>query len=110
MVILLVPKTCLKRGRPIGSRDKNSLMRKGSKMQDDLIENVEIPEDSFDTINHSVLEEPQVPEIVENDEISVNYVMNHIIWNQNEVNIDENFTYNITIYDMNDNMNDNEVQ
>ena len=95
--------TRLKRGRPIGSKDKNSLMRKGAKMQDDLIEKVEIPKDSFDIINDSVPEEPQVPEIVENDEILISYVMNHIIWNQNEVNIDENFTYNIAMNAMNDN-------
>ena len=72
-------------------------MRKGAKMQDDLIEKVEIPKDSFDIINNSVQEEPQVPEIIENDEISINYVMNHTIWNQNKVNIDETFTYNIAI-------------
>jgi len=72
-------------------------------MQNDLIEKVEIPKDSFDIINGSVLEEPQVPEIVENDEISINYVMNHIIWNQNKVNIDETFTYNIAMKAMNDN-------
>ena len=78
-------------------------MRKGAKMQDDLIEKVEIPKDSFDIINDSVPEEPQVPEIVENDEISINYVMNHIIWNQNKVNIDETFTYNIAMNAMNDN-------
>jgi len=29
--------------------------------------------------------------------------MNHIIWNQNEVNIDETFTYNIAMNAMNDN-------
>jgi len=58
-------------------------------MQDDLNEKVEIPK------------EPQVPEIVQNDEIS--YVMNHIIWRQNEVNIDETFTYNIAMNVMNDN-------
>jgi len=29
-------------------------MRKGAKMQNDLIENVEIPKDSFDIINGSV--------------------------------------------------------
>jgi len=52
-------------------------------MQDDLAKKVEIPKESFDIINDSVPEEPQVPEIVENDEISINYVMNHIIWNQN---------------------------
>ena len=56
-------------------------MRKGAKMQNDLIEKVEIAKDSFDIINGLVLEEPQVPEIVENDEILINYVMNHIIWN-----------------------------
>jgi len=70
-------------------------------MQDDLIENVEIPKDSFDIINDSVPKEPYVLEIFENDEISINYVMDHIIWNQNEVNIDETFTYNITMNAMN---------
>jgi len=39
----------------------------------------EIQKYSFDIINDSILEEPKVPEIVENDEISINYVMNHII-------------------------------
>jgi len=72
-------------------------------MQDNLIEKVRILKDSFDIINDSVPEEPQVLEIVENDEISINYVMNHIIWNQNEVNIDETFTYNIAMNIMNDN-------
>jgi len=31
-----------------------------------------------------VPKEPHVPEIVENDEISINYVMNKIIWNQSQ--------------------------
>jgi len=39
----------------------------------------------------------------QNDEISINYVMNHIIWNQNKVNINETFTYNIAMNAMNDN-------
>ena len=34
-------------------------------MQNDLIEKVEIPKDSFDIINGSVPKEPQVPEMVE---------------------------------------------
>ena len=55
-------------------------------MQNDLIEKVEISKDSFDIINGSVPEEAQVPEIVEN-----------------EVNIDETFTYNIAMNAMNDN-------
>ena len=64
-------------------------------MQDDLLEKVKISKDSFHIINDSVLEEPQVPEIVQNDEISINYVMNHKIWNRNKVNIDEVFAYNV---------------
>jgi len=58
MVGLLVLKTRFKRGRPIGLQDKNSWMRKGAKMQDDLIKKVEIPTDSFDIINDLFLEEP----------------------------------------------------
>jgi len=72
-------------------------------MQDDLIEKVEIPKVSFDIINDSVPKEPQVPKILENNEISINYVMNHIIWNQNKVNIDKNFTHNIAMKAMKDN-------
>jgi len=72
-------------------------------MEYDLIKKVKIHKDSFDIINDSVSEEPQVPEIVENDDTSINHVMNNIIWNKNEVNIDETFTYNITMNVMNDN-------
>jgi len=42
-------------------------------MQDDLIENVEIPKDLFDIINNSIPKEPQVLEIVENDKISIKW-------------------------------------
>ena len=35
-------------------------MRKGAKMQNDLIEKVEIPKDSFDIINGLVPKEPRV--------------------------------------------------
>jgi len=44
-----------------------------------------------------VIKEPQVPEIVKNNDISINYVMNKIIWNQNEVNVDDALAYNITM-------------
>jgi len=38
-------------------------------MQDDILKKEEIPKDSFDIINDSVSEEPQVPKIVQNEEI-----------------------------------------
>jgi len=66
---------------------------------------VKISKDSSDIINDSVLEEARVLEIVQNDEISINFVMNHILWNQNEVNNDETFTYNIVMNAMNDDGN-----
>jgi len=69
----------MKRGRPVGSKDKNPRMRKREKRQDGLIMGVKVSKDYFDIINDLVLEEPQVLEIIENDEISINYVMNHII-------------------------------
>jgi len=72
-------------------------------MQDDLVKNLEIPRDLFEIINDLVPEESQVPEIVENDEISINYVINKIIWNQNKVNVDKTFAYNITMNVMSDN-------
>ena len=59
--------------------------------------------DSFDIINGSVPEEPQVPEMVENDEISINYVMNHITLTKMKICIDETLTYNIAMNAMNDN-------
>jgi len=72
--------TRLKRGRPVGSKDKNPRIRKREKKrQDGLIEGVKVPTDSFDIINDSIPEEPQVLEIIENDDISINYVMNHTI-------------------------------
>ena len=66
---------------------------------------MKISKDSSDIINDSVLEEARVLEIVQNDEISINFVMNHILWNQNEVNNDETFTYNIVMNAMNDDGN-----
>jgi len=72
-------------------------MRKGEKRQDDLIKGVKVPKDSFDIINDLIAEEPQVLEIVEYDEISINDVMNKIIWNWNKINIDEAFAYNTSM-------------
>jgi len=50
-----------------------------------------------------VLEEPPVLEIVENDEISINYIMNKMIWNRHKVNVDKAFVYNIIMNTTSDN-------
>ena len=53
-----------------------------------------IRKDFSHIINNSVSKELEVREIVENKEISINYVMDEIQWNQNKVNVNV-FAYNI---------------
>jgi len=64
---------------------------------------LEILKYSFDIINDLISKKPQVPKNVKNDEISINYVMNKIIWNQNKFSIDKTFAYNIAMNVMSDN-------
>ncbi|XP_058733957.1 uncharacterized protein LOC131605639 [Vicia villosa] len=71
-----------KRGRPIGSKDKNPRTRKGAKNKGDPNEHIENLKEYSDIIDISSLEEiDQVPETHENKEISINYVQNGIQWN-----------------------------
>jgi hypothetical protein len=82
----------LKRGRPVGSKDKNPRMRKGAKKKDGPSEDMETLKESSDIIDISVPEETsQVPEIHENKEISINYVTSGIQWNRQKVNVDDVF-------------------
>ena len=82
-------KARLKRGRPIGSKDKNPRKRKGAVNQDGPIED-KLP----NIADISAQEQHQVPEHIENNEISINYVLDGKQWNRNTVNIDEIFAYN----------------
>ena len=96
------PETRMKRGRPIGSKDKNPRKRKGAMNQDGQNEDVTL-EESQDIIKVTVPEETQVPESCENDEISINYVINGEKWNRNKVNVDDIFAHNTALDVMNDN-------
>ncbi|KAL0415672.1 UNVERIFIED_CONTAM: Copia protein [Sesamum latifolium] len=100
--IINEPKARLKRGRPIGSKDKNPQRRKGAMNQDGQIEDT-TPEESPGINNMLVPEETQVLEIHDNEEISVNYVLNGICWNQNEVIVDDIFAYNVALNVIHDN-------
>ena len=92
-------KACMKRGRPIGSKDKTPRKIKGAKNQDSQIDDTVTLEESVGKspviTNISVPKETHVPEICENEEISINYDINDTKWNQNEVNVDNIFAYNI---------------
>ena len=98
-----------KRGRPIGSKDKNPRKMKEqnnavgvtpAKVTDKIPEEIvsKIPEEigsrTPEEVVDKVPEETQAP----NDyEISINYVQNGIIWNRNETRVDEIFAYAIAI-------------
>nr|GEZ09804.1 hypothetical protein [Tanacetum cinerariifolium] len=94
-VIANESKARLKRGRPIGFKDKNPQKKKGACNQDGQVEVKETLEgSSIRTLDMTVQEEPRVPE---NEEISINYVMSRKIWNQNEINVDDTFAYNVAL-------------
>ena len=93
----------LKRGRPVGSKDKNPQTRKEAKRRDGPSEDVETLNESSDIIEISVPEETdQVPEIHENKEISINYVNNGIQWNRQKLNVADAFAYHIALNVIND--------
>ncbi|KAK2376223.1 putative mitochondrial protein [Trifolium repens] len=94
----------LKRGRPVGSKDRNPRVRKGAKRIDGINEDIKTLNESSDIIDISVPEETyQVPDIQENKEISMNYVTSGIEWNRNNVNVDDVFAYKIALDIINDN-------
>lgn len=90
----------MKRGRPLGSKDKNPQKRKGAKDQDgqseEIINQEKSPEEIVDMTNAIAIEETKVPGFVEN-EISLNYVMSGKIWNRDKVIIDYYFAYNLAL-------------
>ena len=90
------PKASVKRGRPVGSKDKNPRKRKGSK---DQVEELMALEESTVVIP----EEIQVPETCDNQEISINYVTTGQRWNRNKIDVDDIFAYNVALNIINDN-------
>ncbi|KAL0556350.1 hypothetical protein IC582_004863 [Cucumis melo] len=82
-----------KRGRPMGSKDKNPRKRKVTNSRNDLIDNRNIQEKLMDTTSGKNVEETQVYE--DNNEISINYTMTGKRWNRINVVVDNIFAYNV---------------
>ncbi|KAL0533448.1 hypothetical protein IC582_030288 [Cucumis melo] len=82
-----------KRGRPMGSKDKNPRKRKVTNSQNDLIDNRNIQKKIMDTTSGKNVEETQVYE--DNNEISINYTMTGKRWNRINVVVDNIFEYNV---------------
>ncbi|XP_049399680.1 uncharacterized protein LOC125863687 [Solanum stenotomum] len=87
----------LKRGRPIGSKDKNPQKRKGINDQDNHNMEATAHEELRDIINDDTKEEVHVPENNENEEISINYVSTRKMWNRNNIVVDNIFAYNVAV-------------
>ena len=90
----------MKRGRPVGSKDKNPHKRKGAKSDDAQIDKIQSPEETLEEtcdMNNKTPEEEPVPENVETEEISINYVVTGKKWNRNDTVVDENFAYNVAL-------------
>lgn len=88
----------LKRGRPIGSKDKNPRKRKGAKDDDGHIEdggNLEKPLGKTSDVTESLI--PKETQVPENEEISINYVMSGITWNRDKIDVDEIFACNVAL-------------
>ena len=80
-----------KRGRSIGSKDKNPRKRKVVNSRNDLIDNRNIQEEVLDITYGKNVEETQV----DNNEISINYIMTRKRWNRTDVVVDNIFAYNV---------------
>ena len=107
--------TCLKRGRPLGSKDLIPRKRKIKGQQNPSLEENSTPEEATPTISKIItpeeksaievthaLEEAIVPEeiqnhedaqIIANDEISINYASTRELWDRTKVVINEVFCF-----------------
>ena len=86
----------LKRGRPVGSKDKEVRKRKSAK-KSDKVETLDMekethvpPKDTWDAKN-------QGNEVPDNNEISINYVMSGRKWNRKHVDMSDIFAYNVAV-------------
>ena len=103
-VIANESKARLKRSRPIDFKDKVLRRRKEQvkthwefKTSEEFgaPEETTFPEQITDTTK--TLDEVQVPENVDNHEISINYVSTEKRWNRDEINVDNIFAYAIVL-------------
>ena len=89
-----------KHGIPTSSKDKNPPKRKGGNNQNGIIEK---ENEEIDITDHKTPKEVQVHENSKNEEISISYVSTKKRWNQNEIIIDNIFSYNILLDIVNEN-------
>lgn len=93
-------KTCLKRGRLIGSKDKNPWKRKKKDKETGTPEEIRAPKEAIlpeQITSTKTLEVVQVPENTKNIEISINYVNTGKQWNCDKIVVDNVFAYEVAL-------------
>ncbi|KAL1199181.1 Retrovirus-related Pol polyprotein from transposon TNT 1-94 [Cardamine amara subsp. amara] len=87
-------KTRLKRGRPIGSKDKNPRKLKKGALDEPVVPDMNEPKEPNNDARDAEL---HGPEVLDNNEISTNYVMSGKQWNRKDVDINEIFAYKVAL-------------
>ena len=86
-----------KRGRPVGSKDKNPRKRKEVNtipVEKDIVKTPAVVQNSDIVL---MPEDVHVPKNCENDEISINYVFTREKWDRNKTIVNEIFAYNVAL-------------
>ncbi|KAG7556749.1 Reverse transcriptase RNA-dependent DNA polymerase [Arabidopsis suecica] len=87
-----------KRGRPIGSKDKNPRESKKGAIGNEVKETIDMAAADPKEPNREIWDvNPHSPEGIDNNEISINYIMSGIKWNRKDVDIDEIFAYKVAL-------------
>ena len=105
----------LKRGRPIGSKDKQPRKSKrgvGSESIKETVQNIDGPAEPTQTVEPSEPAMPNDPTVPndgvrdaelhgtqgpDNQEISINYIMSGTKWNRNDIDVDDIFAYKVAL-------------
>ncbi|KAG7557098.1 Reverse transcriptase RNA-dependent DNA polymerase [Arabidopsis suecica] len=87
-----------KRGRPIGSKDKNPRKSKKGAIGNEVKETIDMAAADPKEPNREIWDaNPHGPEGIDDNEISINYIMSKIKWNRKDVDIDEIFAYKVAL-------------
>jgi hypothetical protein len=103
-------KARLKRGRPLGSKDKTPRRRKMSINEQSEMQESQINEEIQEIINHESPEELHDPQTIENLEQPISITSSGGDLNRTEVIIDHIFSYNVALNIMQDNIDPKSVQ
>ncbi|KAG7528484.1 GAG-pre-integrase domain [Arabidopsis suecica] len=87
-----------KRGRPLGSKDKNPRKSKKGAVGNEVKETIDMAAADPKEPNREIWDaNPHGPEGIDENEKSINYIMSGIKWNRKDVDIDEIFAYKVAI-------------